>query len=189
MCKKLVFLLFFAVSANAFAGPDDLFLPNTVIANGCVVPSTGGYAPTIRMTAVYRDVVVSVYNCDPGYYLPLAATECAICDTDSFCPGGEYSFSETQNGGITPCPNNLVSPKGTATAGGCGKILHVGDDIIYLTQEKQTAPALAVRINGSVFYAKTSSGAKPMHENTHKVLRLKINGVEYSIHDNTIKGE
>lgn len=103
-----------------------------------------------------------------------------LCGENHYCPGDNVAHA---------CATGLVSPEGTTSAGGCGKIMHVGDDVLYLTSERQTLPALAVKIDGTVYYARTTRGAKPMNGTTSKSLRTKIDGVEYSIHDNTAQGE
>jgi len=132
---------------------------------------------------------VASYPCEPGQYLPKNATACAICPADNYCVGASYTYSTTADQGISACTTGLVAPEGTTTAGGCGKILHVGEDIMYLTSEQQTTPALAVRIDGTVYYARTTRGEKAMNGTTTRSLRTRINGFEYSIHDNTAQEE
>ena len=173
--------LLFVVSANAFADVGDLLAPNTVIPNGCVYQNTGVYKGVFEMVPVYEDVPT---ECDPGYYLPNDSTECVICAENHYCTGG--------NAAMQSCPNNLVSPAGTANAEDCGIIMRVGEDMMYLTRRMPELPAMAVKVDGKVFYAKTtpvSQGEKPMNINTEHSLRMKIDGIEYSIHDITIKGD
>ena len=46
--------------------------------------------------------------CEPGWYLPGYATECAICKTGSWCEGGVYSLKIAGSGadqGINTCPS------------------------------------------------------------------------------------
>lgn len=128
-------------------------------------------------------------TCPAGTYLPAGATSCSVCPENSYCTGDSYEYSLTNDQGAETCLPGKVSPQGSKSAGECGKIMRVGEDILYLTSEKQTTPALAVKIDGSVYYAKMtalSSGAKPMNGATTKSLRTKISGIEYSIHDNTV---
>ncbi len=160
--------------------------------------STGGNKIT-QITALdtdnktfYAQWTIAVVHCDAGYYLPANSIECQLCSENHYCDGGDYIISAEQDAGIELCPDGVMSPEGTSGANGCGKILHVGDNIIYLTTVQETTPALAVRLENEVYYARTtpvSEGAKPMNKDTTESLRVKIDGIEYSIHDNTIKGE
>lgn len=175
ICSSLI-----VMSGKSFADVvDDLLLPNTVIQNGCVYQNMGMYDGNFTMIPVYEDVST---ECEPGYYLPTATNECVICKENHYCI----------NGVMNSCPDDLVSPAGTSDAKDCGKIMRVGEDMMYLTQRQPELPALAVKIYGQVFYAKLtpiSEGEKPMNINTEHSLQTKIDGVEYSIHDNTIKGD
>ena len=79
----------------------------------------------------------------------------------------------------------MTAPLGTTNEGDCGRVLHVGQDTLYLTQERRTLPALAVRLDNKVYYGKTapvSGGVKPMNTDTTNQLRLRLDGVEYSIY-------
>jgi len=249
MIRKIAY--FFAllfISANVSAV--DILSPNSVFENQCTISNTGVYTGSFKMIPVYEDIV---YNCGAGYYLPADSEECIICPKNSYCIGGDYTYSQTESQGNTPCPaggiselgatniqdcktaiicsagyylpanttqcslckenhycgggnfnilnqdsginkcpSELVAPVGMATIDQCGKVLHVGDNKIYLTSTQETSPALAVKLDGVVYYAKTTpmaDGVKPMNQNTTESLRSKLDGIEYSIHDNTIKGE
>ncbi len=128
-------------------------------------------------------------TCPAGQYLPANASSCTTCPADSYCVGGTFEYPIASAQGIASCPAGKVAPIGSSFAGACGKVMHVGEDVLYLTSERQTLPALAAKIDGTVYYAKTTPGAKPMNGTTTKSLRTKIDGIEYSIHDNTAQGE
>lgn len=189
VCAFLLFQII--VSANAFADDGEvLFAPNSVIPNGCNFANLGAYNGPIEMVAVYQDDKIT---CDPGFYLPANSVECAICPENNYCLGNEeFTKDETTSQGINPCPTGLVSPSGTAEIGGCGIIMHVGDDILYLTSAQQTHPAMAVRVDGAIYYAKmtpVADGAQPVNSNTTTQMHVMMDNVEYTVHDNTIKGE
>jgi hypothetical protein len=132
-------------------------------------------------------------ECPEGEFVPAYGNYCQTCPENYYCGGdGESRVFDTSadvDQGIASCPEGLVSPLGAASVGECGKELHVGNDILYLTSVKQTTPALVVKMNGAVYYAKITLGAKPMNYLTHRSLRTIIDGKEYSIHDNTIREE
>ena len=140
----------------------------------------------------YAKWILASVTCHAGQYLPANSTTCATCPEDSYCSGGSFNYPNNSDNGIKACTTGLVAPQGTTSAGGCGKIMYVDGTKLYLTSEKRTSPALAVRIDGVVYYASMTSlasGAKPMNSATSKSLRTRINGIEYSIHDNTVQGE
>ena len=110
---------------------------------------------TIGDTAADHDsiddcVAVSV-SCMPGYYLPANSTTCTQCPKNSYCPGGEYT-SSGQDSGIIACPNDTKSPIGSDSADDCGRILHIGEYVLYLRTAKLTSPALHVKIGDVIYY-------------------------------------
>ena len=130
-------------------------------------------------------------HCDAGYYLPANSSTCEICQADHWCSGGDLTPADTDVG-MENCPDGLVAPAGTSDVGVCGKIMRIDNDVLYLTQNRQTTPALAVRLDGVVYYAKTtpvSQGLIRMNENATGSLRTNIDGIGYSIHDNTVGSE
>ena len=158
------------MSANSFA---DIGLINRGVKNGCVVSNIGVYNNRFTMIPVYED------NCDSGYYYDDDLSECELCPPNYYCPGNNLSIL---------CPNGMVAPSGSKAAGNCGIMMHIDDDVLYLSQERQTSPALAVRVNGIIYYAELTPGARNMNINAATSLRVKIDGTEYSIHDVTING-
>ena len=124
-------------------------------------------------------------TCEAGTYLPAHSADCEVCPENSYCGGGEFAESASDQG-VSACASGLVSPEGTISAGGCGKIMRVGEDVLYLTSEKQTTPALAVKLEGKVYYAKMTPGDVAVSAESTQSLRTRVDGVEYSIHDNTV---
>ena len=202
MKKRLVFLSLYALlSVNCFADnggvlsvsnefpADKLMQENHTYINAAVFENLGVYDGSVIAIAEYEP---TSRNCDAGYYLPKESDTCELCLENHYCGGGQYTYSETIAQGISDCPEGLVSPSGTAQVGLCGKIMHVGDDIMYLTSIKQTTPALNVRIDDTVYYAKMtplSNGEKPINKNTEHSLHTVVDGVEYTIYDNTVVDE
>lgn len=186
-----LFFILTLVSANCFAAVDGLtisdkfpldglMLENHVYKNAAVFENIGVYSGAIYATPIYENAPI---YCDPGYYVPEDSTECSICDKNHYCVGGENAVKEA-------CPDGLVSPVGTMTAGGCGKIMHVGEDILYTTTEKQTSPAFAVMFGDKVYYAKmtpVSDGVKTINKDTTHTLHAIYNEIEYYVYDNTVE--
>ena len=177
------------VACPALAEPfpaDGLMQPSMIYENAAIYDNIGVYEGVVEAIPVYEYTSVV---CPAGQYLPANASSCATCLADSYCVGGTFEYPIASAQGIASCPAGKVAPIGSSFAGACGKVMHVGEDVLYLTSERQTLPALAAKIDGTVYYAKTTPGAKPMNGTTTKSLRTKIDGIEYSIHDNTAQGE
>jgi hypothetical protein len=64
----------------------------------------------------------NIHNCSAGYYLPANIDECRQCPANSYCGGGTYTFNETTNQGITPCPStHPTSVAGSSSINQCKK--------------------------------------------------------------------
>ena len=142
-------------------------------------------------------------KCVAGTYLPANATptdtECQICEEDSYCPGYDYYSDEgftpsDYDQGIESCTDGMRSPMGTKSFLDCGYIMHVGNDVMYLSQKKQTgSPSLAVQWGSNKAYASMSpvpsdtSLAKPITSGSNVKLHVKYKNVEYTVHDNTVE--
>lgn len=187
--KYILFSIFIFISTNAFADAgvvvsnefpsDKLMLENHIYKNAAFFENLGVYSGTINAIAIYEN---TPSFCDAGYYLPENTNECVMCDENHYCVGGENAIKQK-------CPDSLVAPIGAKTSGECGRIMHMGDDIIYLTRDKQTTPALAVQIGNDVYYAKmapVNDGVKPMNKNTANSFKTELHDIEYYIYDNTI---
>ena len=90
-------------------------------------------------------------SCNPGYYLPANSQQCTQCPRNFYCSGGQYTESSTDSG-ITQCPDNMYSPLGSDSADDCGRILHIGEYVLYLRTAKLTSPALHVKIGDVIYY-------------------------------------
>ena len=172
----------FSFNPNEFQG---LFLANmsTTINNICAdnFPS--------NMYATYEK---NRYTCSPGYYLPANAVACTICPANSYCPGGTYTFDETTTQGITPCASGLYAPPGMWESAQCGRILHIGENVLYLRATKKTTPSLNVDINGDGipdYFGNMSTADVPMHTGTTTHLKVEYNNITYSICDDTVCAE
>jgi len=91
-------------------------------------------------------------KCNPGYYLTANGSECVVCPSGSYCPGGTYEKSSVDVG-RNACPNGETSPSGAKSVGECGRKLHVGDYFLYMRSAKNTAPALNLKIGSKTYYA------------------------------------
>jgi hypothetical protein len=116
---------------------------------------------------------------------------CAICPENSYCPGGEYTYSETDDAGINPCPDGSVAPVGMWDVVQCGRKLYINDVYIYLRRAQQTTPSLHIDADGdgtADYFANATTYDVAMNKNTDHRLNVKMGDVVYFVHDDTIDG-
>jgi hypothetical protein len=138
---------------------------------------------------MYPVFVANQYVCQIGSYLPANATECSICPVDSYCGGGTYSFNETVPQGIVSCASGLFAPSGMWESAQCGRILHIGDNVVYLHSVKKTTPALHVDIDQdgiADYFGNMTTLDVPMTRGTERKLKLQYDGVTYSVYDDSV---
>ena len=130
--------------------------------------------------AVYE---LNTLTCNPGYYLPANVDECTICPNDNYCVGGTYSFNETITQGIEQCPSGTFAPAGSSEC--YAHMLHVGDELIYLSATKRTTPSLNVAYGNEVFYANMTTTPTYMTAGSQHYFKTIYNNTEYYICDAT----
>ena len=68
------------------------------------IQNDGEYNPTCTANMI---------TCEPGYYVPAGASECAICPNGNYCPGGEYLVLTEADNGLFPCePGGACNDEG-----------------------------------------------------------------------------
>lgn len=153
-------------------------------------------AGTTQYTTGYEDYwdghvscVDSYLHCDAGNYLPAHGYECVECPINNYCSGGTCNYSESVNNGITQCPNNLYSPRGSYSVDQCGRILHLGDNTMYLRSVKKTVPSLNIDIDNDGtpdFFGNMTTQDVVMNADTERKLQVQYNGLTYFVHDDTV---
>jgi len=126
--------------------------------------------------------------CGAGEYLPQHWYQCEKCPNNNYCSGGIYTYNGNSQG-ATACPSGLYSPVGMWESAQCGRILHIGDEVVYLRSVKKTTPALHVDIDNdgvADFFGNVTTLDVPMHTGTDRKLKLQYNGVTYSVYDDTV---
>ena len=124
--------------------------------------------------------------CPVGTYLPGNANSCAACLADSYCVGGVYPLGAADDAGMVACESGLFAPAGARSVNDCGRLLHVGNDVLHLHTDKRTEHSLVVRVDDVKYYADTtpvSEGVKTINPNTTQTLKIRIDGVEYYVHE------
>ena len=185
-------------TANVFAGVDSvvvsnefpsdkLMLENHIYKNAAVFENLGVYSGTVYAIAQYE---YAVYNCKRGYYLPLESESCIKCPENSWCPGGEYTYSTDTTQGINACPpEHPFAPAGMWLASQCGHKLHIGDDIMYMHQmpANPSEHRLYVRVDDTVYSANTTPADIQMNNQTERRFKVTYENNVYSVYDDSIE--
>lgn len=157
----------------------------TTVNNVCAT----NFSPII--TAIYTP---NVHECASGYYMPANTDGCVVCPENNYCPGGTYTFNKTIAQGITICPESTpFAPIGIWDESQCGHKLHIGDDVLYVHKSpaNPTTHRLYVRVNETVYSANTTpiseSPDLKMSANAQRALHVKIDGIEYLVHDDSVR--
>ena len=124
--------------------------------------------------------------CSAGEYLPAHGYECTKCPENNYCVGGTYTYSENTTYGATQCPNSWYAPRGMSSADQCGRILHIGENVVYLRNVKKTTPSLNVRVDGYTFYGNMTTADVPMNANTNVSMKVEYENQTWSIYDDTV---
>ena len=169
------------VSTSVFADTDlmnDVSLPN-----GCIISNIGVYSDTSNLEPTWS---INTYICQPGYYLPADGEGCVKCPNDYYCVGGAWTYNTQTAQGIEQCPNGWYAPAGMSESGSCGRILHVGDNIVYLRSTKKTTPSLNIKIGDNVFYGNMTLSDVGMHEDNSHKLKIGYDNQTFSVYDDSV---
>ena len=128
-------------------------------------------------------------KCNAGYYASTLSNGYVWNNTragllGNTCVGvgaGYYSAANilTRN----QCPTGLTTigyGAGADEVTDCGRILHFGNDKLYLRSGKKTTPSLNVKIGDTTYYGNMTAGTGKGK------LRLKSGTTTYSVHDDSM---
>jgi hypothetical protein len=76
--------------------------------------------------------------------------------------------------------------KGADESTDCGRILHIGENKLYLRSVKRTTPSLHVRVDGVVYYGDMSKTETKMNMESNRALRIVDKGIPYWVHDDSV---
>ncbi len=120
-------------------------------------------------------------NCAGGTYL--ATENASICSNVGI---GYWAAASTVSQGDVGvrnmCPVGMTTIGYGASAdesGDCGRVLHIGDNKIYLRSDKKTEKSLAVGVNGDVYYGNMSTDGPG-------ALQITSDGITYTVYDDSM---
>lgn len=122
-------------------------------------------------------------SCDGGEYLATKnATSCS--DVTPGYWAAPSTVSQGSTGVRNACASGLTTigfGAGADEAGDCGRVLHIGDDTLYLRSDKKTTHALHVGINGTTFYGNMGTDL------SRGSLRIKLGSTTYFVYDDSME--
>ena len=139
----------------------------------------------ITLYAQYVEEGDNLYMCNAGTYLPATKTTCRPCLQNNYCPGVSGVPVSNLDQGIFSCPTGLFSPQGMQNIGSCGRILHIGNESLYLNSVKRTERALVIDTDEdglADFYGNMSTVENPISLYSERKLHVG----DYYVYDDSL---
>lgn len=174
------------ISDGCYATMTGTLSNGSLTEHGCYLGTDGDYGNGGgKRCYVHQDNL----KCNAGYYASTLSNGYVWNNTragllGNTCVGvgaGYYSAANilTRN----QCPTGLTTigyGAGADEVTDCGRILHFGDDKLYLRSGKKTTPSLNVKIGDTTYYGNMTAGTGKGK------LRLKSGSTTYSVHDDSM---
>ncbi len=135
-----------------------------------------GYAtPNTTTQSNHDDKTDCTITCGPGEYVAAANGLCENVGAGYYFAGGKVSQGSTNTRGQCTAPLTTIGyGYGANEADDCGRILHAGDNTIYLRSEKRSSPSLRVKVGDQIFYGALSTSLQG-------ALKVKKDNTQYSV--------
>ena len=174
------------ISDGCYATMTGTLSNGSLTEHGCYLGTDGDYGNGGGKSCyVHQDNL----KCNAGYYASTLSNGYVWNDTragllSNTCVGvgaGYYSAANilTRN----QCPTGLTTigyGAGADEAGDCGRVMHMGENKLYLRSTKKTTPSLNVKVGDTTYYGNMTSGT------TKGKLRVKSGATTYSVHDDSM---
>ena len=174
------------ISDGCYATMTGTLSNGSLTEHGCYLGTDGDYGNAGgKRCYVHQDNL----KCNAGYYASTLSNGYVWNDTragllSNTCVGvgaGYYSAANilTRN----QCPTGLTTigyGAGADEVGDCGRVMHMGEDKLYLRSTKKTTPSLNVKVGDTTYYGNMTSGT------TKGKLRVKSGTTTYSVHDDSM---
>ena len=151
-------------------------------ASACTACATAqGYTNSGNTAAAHAELASCKATCSGGQYVATAGAGCVNVGTGYYGAGGTVGQNATL--ARNQCPVGLTTigyGAGADEAGDCGRVMHMGEDKLYLRSTKKTTPSLNVKVGDTTYYGNMTSGT------TKGKLRVKSGTTTYSVHDDSM---
>ena len=151
-------------------------------ASACTACATAkGYTNSGTTAAAHAELASCKATCSGGQYVATAGAGCVNVGTGYYGAGGTVGQNATL--ARNQCPAGLTTigyGAGADEAGDCGRVMHMGEDKLYLRSTKKTTPSLNVKVGDTTYYGNMTSGT------TKGKLRVKSGTTTYSVHDDSM---
>ena len=151
-------------------------------ASACTACATAqGYTNSGTTAAAHAELASCKATCSGGQYVATAGAGCVNVGTGYYGAGGTVGQNATL--ARNQCPVGLTTigyGAGADEAGDCGRVMHMGEDKLYLRSTKKTTPSLNVKVGDTTYYGNMTSGT------TKGKLRVKSGTTTYSVHDDSM---
>ena len=151
-------------------------------ASACTACATAqGYTNSGNTAAAHAELASCKATCSGGQYVATAGAGCVNVGTGYYGAGGTVGQNATL--ARNQCPVGLTTigyGAGADEAGDCGRVMHMGENKLYLRSTKKTTPSLNVKVGDTTYYGNMTSGT------TKGKLRVKSGATTYSVHDDSM---
>ncbi len=151
-------------------------------ASACTACATAkGYTNSGTTAAAHAELASCKATCSGGQYVATAGAGCVNVGTGYYGVGGTVGQNATL--ARNQCPVGLTTigyGAGADEAGDCGRVMHMGENKLYLRSTKKTTPSLNVKVGDAIYYGNMTSGT------TKGKLRVKSGATTYSVHDDSM---
>lgn len=151
-------------------------------ASACTACATAqGYTNSGNTAAAHAGLASCKTTCSEGQYVATAGAGCVTVGGGYYGPGGTVGQNATL--ARNQCPVGLTTigyGAGADEAGDCGRVMHMGENKLYLRSTKKTTPSLNVKVGDTTYYGNMTSGT------TKGKLRVKSGATTYSVHDDSM---
>ena len=157
-------------------------------ASACTACATAkGYTNSGTTAAAHAELASCKATCSGGQYVATAGAGCVNVGTGYYGAGGTVGQNATLARNQCPTGQTTIGyGAGADEAGDCGRILHVGDNKLYLRSGKKTTPSLNVLVDGTKFYGNMSTADKTLTSGVDESLRIKNGNTTYSVYDDMV---
>ena len=125
-------------------------------------------------------------TCSAGQCVRTAGAACVNVGAGGWATGGVVSQGETLTCGACPVGTTTIGyGAGADEASDCGRVLHVGENHVYLRGNRKTDRTLNVKIGNDTYYGNMCPVDINMSDGINHYLKIKLGNTVYSVYDDS----